>query len=707
MSFNGSNSVFKSVDVHAKRNNSEHHNGELPEDQLTVRRGQAFKVTLNLAKAFKHGHDSLVLIASTGGEHASEEKGTSCRFGIPDAVNRRASAKAPWQAELDAGSSPSRPVLLITAPADAPVGRYTLKASLWGEDKIVATLVLLFNPWFSGDSVFLPNEQERREYVLNEQGVIYQGSSDYIAPLSWDFGHFEDDMVDICLLILDKSLKYREDPSSDLASRSDPVYVGRVVSAMINSQDDGGVVMGNWSDFYDDGMSPLHWSGSHAILSKWKKSNCLSVKYGQCWVFAGVMCSVMRLLGIPTRVITNFVSAHDTDGSLTIDVYHAETEANHKESMDSIWNYHVWVESWMKRPDLKADGKYDGWQVLDATPQEPSKGLYRCGPASLVAILNGETDLEYDVPFVFAEVNADCIDWLIKDDGTEVVLNSDTKRVGKRISTKAVGEDRWLNITGSYKHKEGSEMERNVFKYAISDDKEDNDDDSAGGVPDTWRPPAPPPQLTMRFDEVSVPEYGKDVQLRLVLSSESRVERKLGIRVNVEGMRYNGTFVVTIQSEVKEETLQPLRELSVPIVIPVRTYYSHMHRADSLKVSALVTDKKHPDEMYLAEDDVVLRDPPVIVTVSSYIRQHQWASGEVVFMNPIQETLTGMTLTLSGSGLLRDELEYRLPDLSPNSRIRVKFEFLPYRTGLKTLVADIHATVFKDFKGRCAVNVRL
>lgn len=37
-------------------------------------------------------------------------------------------------------------------------------------------------------------------------------------------------------------------------------------------------------------------------------------------------------------------------------------------------NYHVWVEGWMKRPDLAKDGRYDGWQALDPTPQEKSDG---------------------------------------------------------------------------------------------------------------------------------------------------------------------------------------------------------------------------------------------------------------------------------------------------------------------------------------------
>lgn len=38
-------------------------------------------------------------------------------------------------------------------------------------------------------------------------------------------------------------------------------------------------------------------------------------------------------------------------------------------------NFHVWVECWMTRPDLGA--QFDGWQVLDPTPQERSGGQSR------------------------------------------------------------------------------------------------------------------------------------------------------------------------------------------------------------------------------------------------------------------------------------------------------------------------------------------
>lgn len=107
----------------------------------------------------------------------------------------------------------------------------------------------------------------------------------------------------------------------------------------------------------------------------------------------------------------------------------------------------MWVEGWMRRPDLDADGTYDGWQVLDPTPQEKSggtgspeplawaggpllgqlspaseasclscpAGVFCCGPASVEAIRRGQVGLRYDGAFVFAEVNADCVAWLVSD----------------------------------------------------------------------------------------------------------------------------------------------------------------------------------------------------------------------------------------------------------------------------------------------------
>ena len=102
-------------------------------------------------------------------------------------------------------------------------------------------------------------------------------------------------------------------------------------------------------------------------------------------------CSlVCRALGIPCRSVTNFISAHDTNQSLTIDRFFdaegEEIDTADKLAVsglgrsdmdmvtlnDSIWNFHVWNDVWLTRPDLPKG--YGGWQAIDATPQEASDG---------------------------------------------------------------------------------------------------------------------------------------------------------------------------------------------------------------------------------------------------------------------------------------------------------------------------------------------
>ncbi|GBL83080.1 Hemocyte protein-glutamine gamma-glutamyltransferase [Araneus ventricosus] len=270
------------------------------------------------------------------------------------------------------------------------------------------SIYILFNPWCKDDPVYISDNKGRQEYILSDVGKIYMGSFKNPVGRPWVFGQFSDAALPASVFLLEKS-------GLDYKSRANPVKIVRAISAMVNSNDDNGVVVGNWTGKYDDGTAPWSWTGSAAILEQFLSSGGKPVRYGQCWVFSGVCTTVCRALGIPCRSVTNFVSAHDTDDSLTVDKYFdADGNDLAEFNEDSIWNFHVWNDCWMARPDLPAG--YGGWQAIDATPQETSEGAFQAGPASVVAIRRGEISHLYDAPFVFAEVNADIVHWQIDED---------------------------------------------------------------------------------------------------------------------------------------------------------------------------------------------------------------------------------------------------------------------------------------------------
>ncbi|XP_069656536.1 protein-glutamine gamma-glutamyltransferase 6 isoform X4 [Haliaeetus albicilla] len=355
------------VNWQSKLNKAAHHTSDYSSTEAILRRGQAFSITLHLQTMVQSG-DNFTFIASTGPSPAESQR-TKAVFNLSE------EGASGWSATQEP-SEPGCMNFTIFSPANAVIGRYKLKLQLVSGNKVSSTLlgqfVLLFNPWCPNDDVYMANEKERQEYVLNDSGIIFQGLEKCIQQEAWNYGQFEEDILDISLAILDRSLNHRQDPAADVSNRNNPIYVSRVISAMVNSNDEKGVVEGKWNGKYCSGTNPLQWSGSVTILRKWYRGRYKPVRYGQCWVFAGVMCTVLRSLGIPTRVITNFNSAHDRNINLSIDKYVDISGKTLHLTEDSVWNFHVWNESWFIRRDLGSF--YDGWQVLDATPQERSKG---------------------------------------------------------------------------------------------------------------------------------------------------------------------------------------------------------------------------------------------------------------------------------------------------------------------------------------------
>ncbi|XP_061075097.1 protein-glutamine gamma-glutamyltransferase 2-like [Conger conger] len=686
-------SALSKVVLNCKDNNAAHKTDNISKKRLIVRRGQSFQLTLHFSGQ-SFNANNLELTVQTGPE-PSEDIGTKSVFGI----SGESQSMKPWLAKVKKTEATSV-TLSISSHDFASIGKYTLSVKThpdMTEGVSAGTFVLLFNPWLAEDWVYMANEDERQEYVMEDEGILYQGTSDYIGALAWDYGQFEEDILDICLKLLDLNPKCKENAAKDFAARCNPIYVGRVVSAMINSNGDRGVLQGNWGSTFTGGVSPSHWNGSVDILRRWRDSDYHPVKYGQCWVFGGVMCTVMRCLGIPSRTITNFQSAHDTHGNLLIDEYFTDSGYDPDASEDSIWNYHVWLESWMKRPDLPLpDLSYDGWQVLDPTPQELSEGAYCCGPAPVTAIKNGHTDLKYDLPFVFAEVNADWVGWKIMADGSKKKFHTNTSAVGRNISTKSVGSDERRNITASYKYLEGTDEERKAFKEAVKRTNKLTEPEP--------EPPSPPAEVSVEIKEKSKPMNGKDIELVMQLKCPN--QRDLIFYISAQVMLYNSELESDIWNQEGELQLLANKELMFPFVIPFSKYGSHIQGNNSIKVTAFVADKENVFEFYMAERNIVPANPPFEISVIGNPEQYKVSEARINFANPLSMDLHDCKITVSGSGLLKQPVQTGIAFLPAGRQIFARLFFMPYKPKWKNLMATLECDQFQDIQSSCKIFVK-
>ncbi|XP_075425854.1 protein-glutamine gamma-glutamyltransferase 5-like isoform X2 [Ascaphus truei] len=700
--------VFEHGDLQTTRNNKDHQTDEIGTKRLIVRRGQAFNIHLTFkAGIFDQNHDNVSFIAETG-PNPLESSGTKTIFSLS-----RPNIKHAWNASVITSGARSTEISMVSPP-NAVIGLHTLKLQISNRSQNIShflgEFILLFNPWCSGDAVFLDSEAERKEYVLNENGFIYMGNADWIRPQSWNFGQFDEDVIEICLKLLDRSQNCHEDPISDCGRRNDPVYVSRVISAMINSNDDNGILEGKWDGRYYDGTNPMRWNGSGPILRQWLGANFRPVRYGQCWVFAAVLCTVMRCLGIPTRVITNFESAHDTDGNLHVDEYYDNYgRMLKKETADSIWNFHVWDECWMERKDLPPG--YSGWQVVDATPQEASNGTFCCGPTSVRAIKDGDVHLDYDGPFLFAEVNADIISWVVQPDSSRKnnpLLN--TKRVGQRISTKSVGNGSRLDITSSYKYEEGSKEERTVFEKAAArrnspNSGVNNTTSSSPTPPENSDPDAHSPNpslhevgLKMKLQLKESPVIGEDIRLALLASNLTFQNKKIDMNISAQTIQYDGKPGNLVWQETASIRLSPKAENEIPFQIPYSVYKTYLSDSHLLRVSA-VGKLQDTGEMLLVEKDITLAVPNLEIEVIGKAAVDLPFTVRVSLTNTLSEEIHQCFLALEGSGVVYGTLGTELGTIKPGRTIRVSIDLTPYKPGSRQIQALFTSDKMKMIRG--------
>ncbi|NXU42957.1 TGM4 glutamyltransferase, partial [Drymodes brunneopygia] len=692
------------VDFLKSQNTQQHHTDGYNIKNLVVRRGQPFLVQISLNRELRAA-DKLSLRFSIG------ENPMKIRGSLLSLKPEREDFTG-WKISL-VKKGGKECLLSVTSSPSAAVGIYNLHvktgSNIYKPENGV--IYLLFNPWCEDDVVYMANEEQKKEYVLNDTGYIYVGSAYSIYDRPWNFGQFEEFVLDACMYLLEKS-------KLSLSDRRDPAKVSRAMSALVNANDDNGVLLGNWSGNYTSGTSPMDWIGSVTILQKYYKTK-KPVRYGQCWVFAGVLNTVMRCLGVPCRCVSTFDSAHDTEENLRVDIYLNEKgEKLNSLTFDSVWNFHVWNDAWMKRKDLP-DG-FDGWQAIDSTPQEQSQGRFQCGPCPVKAVQEGDVYLPFDSKFVYAEVNADRVYWLVKKvNGKDkyIKVGTETQDIGKNISTKAVGQNRREDITREYKYPEGSREERMSMERAYSFIRPAGLMPRSGyastamatsGIvqPLILKEPVTKSGLQLEITNTEALHPGNPLELAIRVKTSTPGNWTVELTGSCQLQYYTGTVKANLGTIKEIISLEGTSEMQIPLKIAPDAYMKTLSSVED-EVLILVTaiaEVKETNDKLTKETSMRFEYPPITVQMPETAQLYQDFTCAFIFKNKLNVTLENCKLLVEGLGIFK-MTTFEQGDIMPGRIMKSEIICTPTRLGEKKIVAKLISDQIKGISTEKAVII--
>ncbi|WAR12901.1 TGM1-like protein [Mya arenaria] len=707
---------------------------ELPAE-LVIRRGDSFKVTLKLDRPYSNENND-VKINFALGKDPVPTRGTEAEFEVDETGNGTYKADE-WGANKLAQNG-NEISLQIFVPANCIIGEWTLtvKSYASGKDKdgndttlvfryeLDTDIAILFNPWCKDDGTYMEKRKpvnpdnsketyDLEEYVLNPSGCVYRGNAFTRGAKPWNFGQFEEGILDVSFSLVRKGFGEK-----NIRAMSQPLKVARMIAKMVNSSDDGGVLTGNWSGDYTGGTRPTAWVGSVKILQEYRKTG-RPVNFGQCWVFSCVTTTVCRALGIPCRSVTNFASAHDTDGSLTIDK-HFDSEAEPLEHLnsDSIWNFHVWNDVWLARPDLEPSQKYDGWQAIDATPQEASEGVYTCGPAPLSAIKEGLCDTNFDSGFVFAEVNGDVVHWEKLPNGQHKCIKIVKRSVGMKMSTKIpdgkpyqikvseadkykqLSEVRRFDVTHMYKFKEGSEEERRAVMMAHK----------TASRPKSGVYTEEPEKQELKFqlkhsNEVMI---GSDLDIEFVVTNnkdKDAIIKKPAIKV--ANKTYTGQIGrVFYRTKLDTQVVESGKSYTWKDTLTVENYLPHLIEQANLYIegTAVIVNLTGGNERILKTHEFRFRRPDLDVESPSECKLGKPVEFKVSFTNPLPKPLVECKISMESAAF--DDIEDEsVDDVPANGLFEKKFKLVPNRIKEHSVAFSFDCKTLMDIAGSDSITV--
>ncbi|XP_076827261.1 coagulation factor XIII, A1 polypeptide a, tandem duplicate 1 [Brachyhypopomus gauderio] len=676
------------INMYKQTNKMAHHTDMYDCSNLIVRRGQEFILGIGFNRMFNPQYDGVNLEFLIGDRPSSVENSL---ITVTLGSNNYNSSK--WKGRiLDNQGSETK--VGITPDADCIVGLFSTYVSILTSQGKTRTernastdIYILFNAWNPSDMAYMANEDGRREYVLNSVGIIYNGTADSRESRPWNYGQFQRGVLDACLFILDFG-------KTPIEYRGDVIKLTRKASAMINSQDDNGVLVGNWSDSYNFGTAPTAWTGSAEILLSYASKGGVPVKYAQCWVYAGVFNTFLRCLGLPARVITNYCSAHDSMGSIETNIVMDEDgQMDSDHTTDSIWNFHCWNEVFIKRSDLPP--ALSGWQVVDSTPQETSEGYYRCGPVSVRAIKEGQLSYPFDPTFVFAEVSSVVVYHKRDKYGHTEVVNVDPTYVGQLIVTKMIGSNYPEDVTNTYKYPHGSAEEQRAMDNA-----------KGHGVHSEYRERASMLTNDMEID-MQAKQINKagDIRLTITVSNLSNQARTISIRLTGKTDYYTGATNQQFKFITQDISLQAQQSTQKVLTVTADEYMDYLTGQPFL--SFVAYGFINETGMSLTSMAVVhLNSPPLFIEMNGASEVGTDMYVTVKFTNTAGYDLSDVTLRMEGSDLIWPPKNKEYSKIPQGSTVKWTESFTPQTPGLKTMVACLDCASLRDVCGQMDVLIK-
>ncbi|XP_029470561.1 protein-glutamine gamma-glutamyltransferase 5-like isoform X2 [Rhinatrema bivittatum] len=633
-------------DLQCDKNNLKHHTADISTSRLILRRGEYFVIKIQLKpRGFQAKTDQITFTAETG-PWPEEPSGTKVTFPL-------ASSGKPknWGAFIES-SGPDSLLIAVITPGNAIIGQYTLKVQVSPCNKpttyLLGQFVLLFNPWCPEDDVYLGDENQREEYVMNEHGFVYQGNPKWIHPRPWNFAQFEEDIVDICMKLLDKNLNFLNDAFKDLARRNDPVYVSRVVCAMINCNDDAGVLQGNWSGKYDNGISPSTWNGSITILRDWMARECQPVKYGQCWVFAAVMCTGIFCCG-PASV--KAIKEGDVDISYDAPFVYSMVNA------DCI----SWIVSRSRKEKYFRDTKTVG---------------------SCITTKSVGSDDRQDIT-----------------DNYKYKEGSLQERKAYQKAIARLKQPRPITGTSGPKSPSG-ETQPLVGSGSLVPDSE--------GAEYPNKPRANKPlkdaQISLKLKLSKSPQIGENIEIVLVAGNLQHNSMKLKLNLCGQSMQHSGQPLHEFWKDSMYIALGPSEEKLIQFTIPYSLYGKHVDDNNLIQITAVGEDNQTWQKVLVVKD-ITLAIPDVIINILGQAVVNQQVIVKCTFVNPLSEPAENCMLMIEGTGLIKRLMKIRIKPLKPRETSCIHFYMYPFKSGQKQLQVILNANKSNICKGYKNITV--